>query len=168
MLHPVTGDILLTGAQALAHGIAPNDPFDRGLALALRTQWPAMHKDYRHWAHAHHPKSGEVWVWGGFGTRIYNLLTQDGGFDHGQKPGRATLQHVNHALKKLHDQVIEHEITSLALPRLATGVGALDWNDVMPLIQEHLGALDIPVYVYETYHAGQKAEEPGLPVKANR
>ncbi|MDA1259631.1 MAG: macro domain-containing protein [Planctomycetota bacterium] len=166
MIHPVIGDILLSGAQAIAHGIAPNDPFDRGLALALRTQWPAMHKDYHHWANSHQPKPGEVWAWGGFGTRFYNLLTQDGGFEHGKKPGRATVRNVNHALKRLHELVIEHEITSLALPRLATGVGALDWDEVMPLIRVHLGALEIPVYVYETYHAGQKAVEPGLPVNA--
>jgi len=36
MIHEVSGDILLTRAQAIAHGIAPNDPCDRGLALALR------------------------------------------------------------------------------------------------------------------------------------
>ncbi len=51
MLYEVTGDIVLTKAQALAHGIAPNDPFDQGLARALREQWPAMHRDYHHYAH---------------------------------------------------------------------------------------------------------------------
>lgn len=166
MLHTVQGDILLSGAQAIAHGISPNDHFDHGLALALHQKWPAMPKDYRHWAHAHHPKPGEVWVWGGFGTRIYNLLTQEGGFGHGERPGRASLKHVNHALKKLHGLVVEHGVTSLALPRLATGVGGLDWAEVKPLIAEHLGTLPIPIYLYETFHAGQRATEPGLPVKA--
>lgn len=36
MIHEVAGDILLTKAQAIAHGVAPNDPFDQGLARALR------------------------------------------------------------------------------------------------------------------------------------
>ncbi len=43
MIHEVAGDILLTKAQAVAHGVAPNDHFDSGLALALREQcrsWP--------------------------------------------------------------------------------------------------------------------------------
>jgi len=48
----------------------------------------------------------------------------------------------------------------VALPRLATGVGGLDWDQVKPLIQSQLGDLDIPVYVYVTFHAGQKANEP--------
>ena len=66
MIFPVAGDILLTKAQAIAHGIAPNDPFEQGLAHALREKWPMMHKDYRHYAHQSHPKPGEIWEWGGF------------------------------------------------------------------------------------------------------
>jgi O-acetyl-ADP-ribose deacetylase (regulator of RNase III) len=51
-------------------------------------------------------------------------------------------------------------IDRLALPRLATGVGGLDWNDVLPLIVQHLGDLSIPIY-FDTLHAGQKAVEKG-------
>ena len=42
MIHEVSGDILLTKAQAIAHGVSPNDHFDQGLALALREKWPTM------------------------------------------------------------------------------------------------------------------------------
>jgi O-acetyl-ADP-ribose deacetylase (regulator of RNase III) len=162
MIHEVSGDILLTKAQAIAHGISPNDPFDQGLALALREKWPMMHKDYRHFAHQKHPHPGDVWEWGGFGVRIFNLLTQEGGFEHGSKPGRATLSHVDHCLKALHKKIEDDKITSIALPRLATGVGGLSWEEVRPRIQQHLGDLKIPVLVYANYHAGQQAQEPGL------
>lgn len=160
MIHEVHGDILLTKAQAIAHGIAPNDPFDRGLALALREKWPMMHKDYRHYAHQAHPKPGEIWEWGGFGARIINLLTQEGNFEHGTHPGHATLSNVNHCLKRLRHAIEKQELKSIALPRLATGVGGLKWEDVKPLIQQHLGTLTIPVLVYTEYHAGQQAKEP--------
>ncbi len=36
MIREVQGDILLSHAQVIAHGIATHDPFDSGLALALR------------------------------------------------------------------------------------------------------------------------------------
>jgi len=49
--------------------------------------------------------------------------------------------------------------TSLALPKLATGIEGLDLEDVWPLIENRLGELDIPVYFYTTYHAGQQVEE---------
>ncbi len=162
MIYEVAGDILFSKAQAIAHGIAPNDSFDQGLARALRERWPIMHKDYRHYTHLKHPQPGEIWEWGGFGVRIFNLMTQMGGFEHGEKPGRATLSNVEHCLKTLHQKLIDEKITSVALPRLATGVGGLEWDDVRPLIHKHLGNLQIPVILYATYHPGERPDETGL------
>lgn len=160
MIHDVTGDILLTSAQATAHGIAPNDPFDRGLALALREKWPMMFKDYRHYATQTHPRPGELWAWGGFGKRIFNLLTQDGSFDHGSRPERASVANVNHALRRLRHELESQKIESVALPRIATGVGGLSWDDVRPLVEHHLGNLDTAVFLYSTYEPGVQANEP--------
>lgn len=160
MIKEVHGDILLSGAQAIAHGVSPNDDFHQGLALALREQWPALYKDFRHYCQTAHPKAGEAWLWGAAdGRRIVNLLTQEAAYGHGQKPGTATLPNVNHALHALRKIVEAEKFKSLALPRLATGVGRLDWNDVQPLIQKHLGDVGIPVYVYTRYEKGVKATE---------
>ena len=60
MIKEVHGDILLTGAQAIAHGVAPNDHFDRGLALSLRENYPSMAKDFRHYCRLDNPSPGEV------------------------------------------------------------------------------------------------------------
>jgi len=161
MIHEVTGDILLSKAHAIAHGVAPNDHFDSGLALALRERWPAMAKDFRHYAHQEHPTAGGCWFWGGAGgVRIFNLMTQDGEFAHGARPGKASLSNVAHALANLRKQLATEKIESLAVPRLATGVGGLDWKDVLPLVKQHLGDAGIPVYVYSTFKAGVAADEP--------
>lgn len=160
MIKEVKGDILLTKAQAIAHGVAPNDHFDRGLALSLRKEYPSMAKDFRHFCHLQNPKTGEVWMWGGVGgVRIFNLLTQEPAKQLNGHPGAATLPNVNHALKALVKAVKEENIKSLALPRLATGYGKLDWEDVKPLIYERLEELDIPVYIYTLYKKGEQAEE---------
>ncbi len=162
MIHEVSGDILLTKAQAIAHGIAPNEHFDSGLALALRENWPALAKDFRHYSHQVHPKAGELWIWGGVGgIRIFNLLTQEGDHNHGSKPGRASLANVNHALRRLRHELDKGEIRSLAMPKLSTGSGGLAWADVQPLIVQHLGDCPVPVFLYTTYHAGQAASEAG-------
>ena len=162
MIHEVAGDILLTKAQAIAHGVAPNEHFDSGLALALREAWPAMATDFRHYAHQTHPKPGEMWVWSGVGgVRIFNLLTQEGEHTHGAKPGRATVANVNHCLRRLRHELEKGETRSIALPKLATGVGGLDWNAVLPLIKLHLGDLKVPVFVYANFQKGQQAQEPG-------
>jgi O-acetyl-ADP-ribose deacetylase (regulator of RNase III) len=161
MIHQVKGDIILTEAQAIAHGVAPNDPMNQGLALTLHENYPAMHKDFHQWCHHNHPKPGEAWMWADAGNlRIINLLTQEGGYDHGSKPGKATVRNINHALRALLKIIKKQNISSLALPRLATGVGGLEWDEVLPLIEERLGALDIPVYIYTEFHVGMQAKEP--------
>ncbi len=163
MIHEVSGDILLTSAQAIAHGVAPNDPFHSGLALSLREKWPAMYKDFRHYCQTRHPKPGEIWEWAGVSdhgpVRIVSLLTQDGGYEHGAKPGKASATHINHALKSLQQWVEKENVRSLALPRLCTGVGGMQWSEVLPIINQHLGAVKVPVYVYTTYHKGIRAAE---------
>ena len=160
MIKEVSGDILLSRAQAIAHGIAPNDSFNNGLAQQLRTSWPAMYKDFRHYCHGQHPKPGGLWSWmGADGKRVVNLFTQEPAYHPGEKPGRATPQHVGHALRALRQLIDAEQFSSVALPRLATGVGGLDWRDVQPLLTQHLGDLKIPVIVYTTYHANLAAAE---------
>ncbi|MBN8678868.1 MAG: macro domain-containing protein [Chitinophagales bacterium] len=160
MIKEVTGDILLSKAQAIAHGIAPHDHFENGLALSLRQDFPSMVKDFRHWCHQQNPKPGTAWIWSGAeGKRIVNLLTQDPSTGHGGHAGHATLQHVGHALKDLKKIIQEEGLKSVALPRLATGVGGLKWEDVKPLIYSNLGDVNANIYVYATFAKGQAADE---------
>lgn len=162
MIKEVAGDILLTKSKVLAHGVAPNDNFATGLALALREQWPAMYKDFRHYSQTFTPKVGGLWTWAGVGgVQIVNLYTQEPAPNYGSRPGRASIENVNHCLKALRQLIAEEKFESVALPRLATGVGGLEWKDVKPLVDKHLGHLSIPVYVYTNYHPGVEAEEKG-------
>ncbi len=160
-IHEVAGDILKTRAQVIAHGVSPHDNFGQGLALSLREQWPAMYKDFRHHAQLGEQEPGGVWTWGGAdGRRIVALFTQEPPNHKGGHGGRATLQHVGHALRELRKLIEREKFTSVALPRLATGVGELEWSEVAPLIRQHLGDAGIPVIVYATYRSGVAAEEP--------
>jgi O-acetyl-ADP-ribose deacetylase (regulator of RNase III) len=162
MLYFVSGDVLRSRAQVIAHGVAPNDPMNRGLALALRQQYPSLHKDFHHWCSQQHPRPGSAWVWSGpGGVRIVNLVTQEGGYGFGGRPGRATTHTLRESLRALARLVQSAGFSSLALPRLATGAGGLAWDEVLPVIEERLGAVGIPVYVYAEYRPGKIAHEPG-------
>lgn len=170
MIQEVEGDILLTGAAATAHGVAPFDNFSNGLALSLRERFPSMARDFRHYCQQANPKPGEIWLWTGVGqdgrpVRIVNLLTQLPAEGHVGTPGPATLPTVNHALKALAVLATTEKLGSIALPRLATGVGGLDWREVRPLLDKSLGGLGIPVVVYSSYRKGVKAAEK-LPLGA--
>lgn len=159
MITKVKGDILLTGAQAIAHGIAPHDHFNQGLALALRENYPSMAKDFRHYCHQQNPKAGHAWLWAGPEKVIVNLMTQEPAPDNNAHPGQASLKNVGHALKELRGLIEKEELTSIALPKLATGVGGMDWDDIEPLIEKHLGDLEIPVIIYESYAKDVRALE---------
>ncbi len=160
MIKEVTGDILLSKAGAIAHGVAPHDDFKQGLALALREQWPAMYKDFRHYCQTYNPKPGGLWSWKGPGSSIIiSLFTQEPPAGHESRPGKATVPNLNHALQALKKEVREQNVKSLALPRLATGVGGLAWEDVKPLLDAVLKDLGIAVYVYTTYRKGVAAQE---------
>jgi len=160
MIKEVSGDILRSEADAIAHGVAPNDDFKQGLALTLREQWPAMYKDFRHYCQTTHPKSGEIWTWQGVGgPKIVNLFTQEAAYDHGSKPGKADLKHVNHSLHALAKEAEKEGFKSIAITKVATGVGGLDWNDVKPLIESTLGKLGLPIYVYSEFKKSEKAAE---------
>jgi len=165
MIREVAGDILLTRAQVIAHGIAPHDHFDTGLALALRERWPSMVRDYRHAIHAKPLEAGGIWAWAGVDAEgrtrgIVNLLTQGMiGDGKAAKPGKATLEYVSRSLKALARHLRDEKVTSVALPRLATGVGGLEWIDVKPLVRQHLGDVGVPVVVYDVYVKGARADE---------
>jgi len=160
VLKEVSGDILLSKAQVVAHGVAPADHFNQGLALSLREQYPAMAKDFRHYCQVSHPKAGEIWAWAGAdGKRVVNLMVQEEAPSKQSRPGKATTHNVNVALRNLRSLIEEEKFESVALPRLATGVGGLDWDEVKPLIENHLGDLSVPVYLYTTFKAGEQAAE---------
>ena len=161
MIHELSGDLLLSSAQVIVQGVAPNDDFHHGLSLQLRERMPLMYKDFRHHCQTKHPKSGGMWDWASpDGRRIVSLFTRDAAYNAGSKPGQASLSHVNHALHALRGFLQKEKTASAALPRLACGQSGLDWTDVLPLIEHHLGDLAIPVYVYSTYKNGVKAIEP--------
>jgi len=160
MIKEVTGDILLSKAHAIAHGIAPHDDFKQGLAFSLREQWPGMYKDFRHYCQTYNPKPGTLWSWKGPGSPIIvNLFTQEPAEDHRGRPGKATIPYLNHVLQALKKELKAQQATSLALPRLATGVGGLSWEEVKPLIEQILGDAELPIYVYTTFKKGAAAVE---------
>ena len=165
MMHFLEGDLLLSRSDLIAHGVAPGDDFKSGLAMALREKFPAMYKDFRHYCHQQTPKAGSLWLWQGVDqqgrrVRIASLFTQEPPGHEGGRPGRAKTEHVNHALHELKKLVTKEQVQSVALPRIATGVGGLDWAHVEPLVRAQLGDLKIPVCLYTKFVAGVAGKEP--------
>ncbi len=161
MIRELRGDILLSEAEAIVVGVSPNDHFDQGLSLALRERWPAMSRDYRHWAHNRHPKPGSAWIWSGpQGKRIICLVIQDDeNHTHTAQQGKSRLEYVNHALRELRSLVQREGLASVAIPKLASGSGRLNWSEVKSLIDNHLADCGAQVAVYSDYVPDLTANE---------
>lgn len=163
MIYKVEGDILLSKAQAIVHGVGVNDPMDKGLALQLRNKYPSLPKDLNRWCHQHDTQPGEVWMWvGQDNVRIVNLITHENRESNDHHYYKATLGNIRHTLTALIKVVNLEKLTSIALPKIGTGLGDLDWDDVWPLVEVNLDPLNIPVYLYAVYRSGQVAIEPGV------
>ena len=118
-----------------------------------------MAKDYRHYCKQQNPKAGNAWLWAGADAVIINLMTQDPAKDERAHPQKASLKNVRGSLKALADIVADEKLTSVAIPRIATGVGGLEWSDVEPVIEETLGGLGIDIVIYDKYVPNTKADE---------
>jgi O-acetyl-ADP-ribose deacetylase (regulator of RNase III) len=160
MIKEIHGDILLSKAEAIAHSVAPMDHFDSGLALKLREDYPSMVKDFRHWCQVFHPKLGEIFLWqSAEKKKVFSMLLQEQSAHAGGHPGAASLSSVRHGLKNLAKQLEKYEVKSLALPRITTGVGGMKWDEVYPLIKEHLDGLETEVMVYTVFQKEVQGEE---------
>ena len=88
---------------------------------------------------------------------VFNLFTQEHSRGHNSTPGKAKTSYVNHALRELRKSLESEKIESIAIPKLATGVGGLEWEEVKGLINKHLADLPVDIYVYTTFKKGEAA-----------
>lgn len=125
-----TGDIFDTKAQVIGHGINCRGAMASGIALNFANRFPDMEMAYRHLCSSSAIQPGDVFIWQDEKSErwIYNLATQiDPGAD-----ARLTL--VKQSLTAALDSMVEDGLTTLALPRIGSGVGGLDWDDVLVTI----------------------------------
>lgn len=132
----------------------------KGVALRFKTAHPANFKDYVSRCNRNAVQPGVPYVFHADPKRdkpelelILNFPTKN----HWRNPSQ--IEWVESGLEILADRYSEWGITSLALPPLGCGNGGLEWADVWPLIDRHLGALPIEIEVWVP--DGEEADESG-------
>ena len=153
MIKEVYGNILWSKSDAIVQGIAPNEDFSRGLAASIKEEWPAIASDFDDCCCQGSMTLGDIWAWDNqHGLDVVNLVI------HGEA-NQASVASVDKALSALADLVAQRGIKSLAVTKIGTDVGGLDWREVKPLIEKHLGQLNIPIYLYTIFHKAIAAVE---------
>lgn len=121
----------------------------KGVALRFKTAHPANFKDYVSRCNRSEVRPGVPYVFSADPKRdkpelelILNFPTKS----HWRNPSQ--IEWVEGGLQILAERYGEWGIKSLALPPLGCGNGGLEWSDVWPLIERHLGELSIEIEVW--------------------
>ena len=151
----VAGDLFLSGAQALAHGCNCRGRMGAGIAVEFKRRFPEMYHEYRRRCRAGEFTPGNYYLEKATQPWVLNLATQS------TKAG-AQQEFIETCFHSLAERYAEEGITSIAMPRIAAGLGGLRWQDVKLLIDEILGPLPIPIHVFEEFVEGVAPAEGAL------
>jgi O-acetyl-ADP-ribose deacetylase (regulator of RNase III) len=73
--------------------------------------------------------------------RVFNLITKE---RYWHKP---TLESVREAVEKMRDIALQENIKHIAMPRIASGLDRLDWNEVRAIIIDVFNGTGIHIFV---------------------
>jgi len=143
MLSEVTGDLLESDEQAIAHGCNCQGFMGGGIAAQVAQRWPDLDAEYRRQCQAGEFKLGSFFAWKTPDGRIvYNLATQEA-------PGAdARLTSVAESVSRMLEDAAARGVGNVAMPRIGSGVGGLEWSDVKSLLVELAAKSSTSITIY--------------------
>ena len=140
----VSGDIFCTEAQTITQGCNCRGRMGAGIALEFKRRYPEMFKEYKYLCHKGLFVPSGHFLYKMSSPWILNFATQD-------TIGGAKIEFVEKCLSDFSEYYTEKGITSLAMPRIAAGLGGIEWQDIKQLIFKVFDPMEIPIYVYEVF-----------------
>lgn len=148
MIEYRSGDVLTSGAEAIVNAVNCVGVMGRGIALQFKNAFPENFKAYESACKRKEVQPGRMFV---FETGqltpprfIVNLPTKRHWRD------KSRIEDIDCGLRALVAEIRGRGIRSIALPRLGSGLGGLDWMvEVRPRVEAALGQLnDVQVVVF--------------------
>ena len=147
MITYTSGNLLEADTEALVNTVNTVGVMGKGIALQFAERFKTNLKLYKEAC-----KCGSL--------QVGQLLAVKDADMHGERliinfptkkdwKHRSSYAYIEEGLKALVTLIKQRNITSIALPPLGCGNGGLQWAKVKPMIEDHLGALDLRVVVYE-------------------
>ncbi|MCC3768381.1 macro domain-containing protein [Streptomyces sp. UNOC14_S4] len=115
----------------------------KGIAVEFKRRWPRMYEEYKALCRAGEFTPGDVFPWRTGGRWIYNLGTQA----HWRKC--AEIPAVVSSVNLMLDHAETQGIRRIAMPRIAAGLGGLEWAEVEAALAPTIAAHGITVIVYQ-------------------
>ena len=140
MIEYKTGDIFAEEAEALVNTVNCVGVMGRGLALQFKRAFPENFKAYATRCKRNEMQPGRVFVFETGETvtprYIINFPTKR------RWRGQSRIEDIESGLASLVREVRSHDIRSIAIPPLGSGLGGLDWQTVRDRMQAALEELD--------------------------
>jgi O-acetyl-ADP-ribose deacetylase (regulator of RNase III) len=141
MIHYTDGTVFNTDAKAIVNTINCTGVMNAGIALEYSLRYPEMFADYEEKCKNKLLKVGNVDYYQDKDITIVNFPTKW----HFKYPSQ--LPWIESGLQDFVKTYKQHNITSIAFPKLGTLNGKLSWRDVRALMEKYLGDLPIDVYI---------------------
>ena len=141
MIHYIDGTVFNTDAMAIVNTINCTGVMNAGIALEYSLRYPEMFNDYEEKCKNKLLKVGNVDYYHDKDVIIVNFPTKW----HFKYPSQ--LPWIESGLQDFVKTFKQHNITSVAFPKLGTLNGKLSWRDVQALMEKYLGDLPIDVYI---------------------
>ena len=142
----VCGDLFADPTiSAYAHGCNCAGAMGAGIAVAFKERWPRMFEEYRGRCADGRFGLGDVFVWSEDDRTVYNLGTQE----HWRK--KAQLAALTRSLAKMVSLAKAAGIARIGLPRIAAGLGGLDWPKVKAALETAGAEPEVTLVVFEEF-----------------
>ena len=147
MLHPTTGDLFLSRADAIINTVNTMGHMGAGLALAFKKKYPANTAAYVAAFQRNELAIGRMFTFDLGASYVPRYIINFPTKKHWRDPSK--LEYVEEGLVALVAEIRRLGIRSIAVPALGAGLGGLHWPTVRARIEEHLGKLsEVEVELY--------------------
>jgi O-acetyl-ADP-ribose deacetylase (regulator of RNase III) len=151
------GDMFETPADIRVNTVNCVGVMGTGVALAFKTKYPGMFRDYKKACKAGEVRPGQLHVWKNLsGDWIINFPTKRHWRD------KSRYEDIEAGLIKLREYLVQQGKVRVTLPALGCGHGGLDWTRVSQMIRNHLSGLEADIIVFNPLNSrevGQRAKE---------
>ena len=144
MLHFTSGDMFEMPVDIRVNTVNCVGVMGAGVALAFKTRYPAMFREYKKACDAGDVKPGSLNVWHTLTEWVINFPTKR----HWRENSK--YEDIEDGLKALRTYLDSiGRSVRVALPALGCGHGGLDWSRVSRLIERYLSAVEAEIFVFE-------------------
>lgn len=141
MISYYNGTVFNCDVSAIVNTVNCQGFMGAGIALEFSLRYPDMLKNYETKCKQGAIRTGKVDYYKAIDKTIVNFPTKW----HFKYPSK--IEWIEQGLMDFVSTYKANGITSVAFPKLGTSNGGLNWEEVKVIMEKHLSAIDIPVYI---------------------